>query len=74
MREALLKIVVTNKYIVTTKFSNLQYSGSSDDDDKPEYSRFENLVVAIYLLVTTILNKASRNFIYRCINNGKNIV
>ena len=28
---SMFKIVVTNKYIVTTKFSNLQYSGSSSE-------------------------------------------
>ena len=33
-------------------------------NDEPGYCRFDNLVVPIYLLVTTILNNASRNFIH----------
>ena len=59
LRKALVEIFTTNKNNVTTKSSNLQYSGSSS-----EYCRFENLVVTLYLLVTTNLNKASRNFIH----------
>ena len=47
MREALFKIVATNKYIVTINFSNLQYSGSSseysDYSDKPEYCKFKEI-------------------------------
>ena len=42
-------------------------------DDEPKYCRLENLVVTIYLLVTTILNNASRNFIRCFVSNIESI-
>ena len=76
MRETLFKIVATNKYIVTTnifepamlrfiiRVKQLKPFKLFYSDDEPEHCRLENLVVTIYLLVATILNNASRNFIH----------